>query len=167
MKTSRVRSAIGSTLLASTLAAALVAMSGNAIAENNSSGPGTMGGGMMMSDGDTKNMQEQMRKMQMQMDEIRKTTDPEKRDRLIDEHMQSMQEGMKMMRGMGGSMMHDMMMGGEMPSGKSMQGGGMSKSGDMMGRMNMMEERMDMMQMMMEQMAQSRQFERRNYGPQK
>ena len=80
-------------------------------------------------------MQEQMKKMQAQMSKINKTTDPKERQQLMQEHMHSMLDGMKEMRGMcgdmkkGGSMMHGEMMGGDM-----------------------MEKRMDMMQMMMEQM---------------
>jgi len=76
-------------------------------------------------------MQEKMKAMQVQMDKIGKTTDPEERQKLMLEHTQAMQENMKMMRGMGGMM-----------------------EGDMMQRHAMMEERMDMMQMMMEQMMQ-------------
>ncbi len=63
--------------------------------------------------------------------------------------MQTMQENMKMMRGMGGPMM----MGSGQSGGMMMDGkkGGMTE-GDMMKRHEMMEKRMDMMQMMMEQM---------------
>lgn len=49
-------------------------------------------------------MQEQMKKMQAQMEKIRKTTDPKERQKLMQQHMQSMNEGMKMMRGMCGDM---------------------------------------------------------------
>ena len=85
------------------------------------------------------------------MDKIRKTTDPKERQKLMQEHMQAMQENMKMMRGMGGPMMTG---GGE--HGSMMMGSkkdGMTE-GDMMKRHGMMENRMDMMQMMMEQMMQ-------------
>ena len=75
-------------------------------------------------------MQEKMKAMQAQMDEIRNTTDPKKRQKLMQEHMQ---ENMKAMHGMGG------------------QKGDM-KDGNMMKRHEMMEKRIDMMQMMMEQM---------------
>ena len=49
-------------------------------------------------------MQEQMKRMQDQMDRIHKTTDPKARQKLMQEHMQTMQEGMKMMGGMGAGM---------------------------------------------------------------
>ena len=87
-------------------------------------------------------MQEKMKAMQVQMDKIGKTTDPEERQKLMLEHTQAMQENMKMMRGMGGPMM----MGG--------QKGGAMMGGDPKQRQDMMEKRMDMMQMMMEQMMQ-------------
>ncbi|MBS0336220.1 MAG: hypothetical protein JSS40_05300 [Proteobacteria bacterium] len=76
---------------------------------------------------------EKMKAMQAQMDTIHIVTDPEVRQRL-------MQEGMKGMRGMGGPMMGGMPMDG--------------KKGEMMKHHAMMEKRMDMMQMMMEQMMQ-------------
>jgi hypothetical protein len=85
---------------------------------------------------------EKMKAMQAQMETIRIVTDPEVRQRLMQDHMQAMQDGMKDMRGMGGPMMHGGMMKGGM------------KDGEMMKRHAMMEERMDMMQMMMEQMMQ-------------
>jgi len=94
-----------------------------------------MGSGMM------ENMQAHMKKMMQQMQEIHKARDPDRRDRLTEEHMQSMQEGMKMMKGMGGGMM----MGKAKPTGA-----------DMPMRVDMMEQRMEMMQMMMDQMMQSR-----------
>ncbi len=86
-----------------------------------------MSGGMM------ENMQIHMKEMMQQMQELHKTRDPDKRDLLLEEHMQTMREGMKMMQGMGGGMM----------------------GGDMPGRMDMMEQRIEMMQMMMDQMMQS------------
>jgi hypothetical protein len=57
----------------------------------------------------TMGMEKRMAQMQEQMERIRKTADPKERQKLMQEHMQSMQEGMKMMRGMGGSMMMGMM----------------------------------------------------------
>ncbi|MCO6414517.1 MAG: hypothetical protein J5I92_17420 [Thiogranum sp.] len=87
-------------------------------------------------------MQARMQEMRQQMETIRNTEDPDKRDMLIDEHMKSMQESMNMMSGMGGGMM-----GGQQKEGKT--------GDDMMMRMNRMEQRMDMMQMMMDQMVQS------------
>jgi len=93
-------------------------------------------------------MQENMKKMQQQMEKLRATTDPKERQKLMQEHMQTMQENMKAMRGMGGPTMMGMM--GSKPSatGPGMMGGDPKQQQEMMGR------RMDMMQMMMEQMMQ-------------
>ena len=46
-------------------------------------------------------MDRQMEKMRDLMKRIHATQDPQERQRLMQEHMQAMQEGMKMMRGMG------------------------------------------------------------------
>jgi hypothetical protein len=70
------------------------------------------------------------------MDRMQKTTDPQERQKLMREHMQSMREGMGMMKGMGSGMM----------------------GGDPKHRQEMMGSRMDMMQMMMEQMMQHQQM---------
>lgn len=96
--------------------------------------------------GDQAGMQQGMKRMQDQMDRIRKTTDPKERQKLLDEHFQTMMENMKVMRGMGGSMM----MGGD-------QKGGPMK-GEAGGRAGSMEQRMEMMQMMMEHMMQREQM---------
>jgi hypothetical protein len=111
-------------------------------------GPATMGM-------DTQKMQELFKQMQAQMDKLRVTTDPAERQKLMQEHMATMQAVMKDMRGMGGPMM----MGGGM--GPGMMGGGpagKAPSGKPPAgadqRMQMMEQRMDMMQMMMDQMMQ-------------
>ena len=45
-------------------------------------------------------MQGRMQDMQVLMDRIRKTEDPQERERLMSEHMQSMQQAMTMMAGM-------------------------------------------------------------------
>ena len=103
--------------------------------------------GMQMDSKLQQQMIERMKTMQAQMDKIRQTTDPKERDKLFAEHMKSMQEGMQMMRGMGGGMMGGGMMGG------GQRGGGQSAQ--------MMEGRMDMMQMMMEQMMQHEQMMQR------
>src|SRR6266568_2477859 len=66
-------------------------------------------------------MQGHMKKMQDIMTRLQKTTDPAERKKLMEEHTKEMQEGMQMMRGMGGGMMQGMM------------GGGMN-SGGMMGQ---------------------------------
>ena len=129
--------------------------------------PAMAGGGMPM-------MQEHMQKMQAQMEEIHKTSDPDKRDKLIQSHMDSMNEMMKKMQGMhsgkpmmggpgmmGGS--KDGMMGGPgmmggskngMTGGPGMMGGSKGGMMEMMNRQQMMGRRMDMMQMMMDQMMQ-------------
>ncbi len=103
-------------------------------------------------DKEVSQMEQDMKNLQLQMDKIHKTTDPKARQKLMDAHMQAMQETMKAMRGMGGPMMkggckHDGMM-------MCAQKGGM-KEDDIMKNQEMMEHRLDMMQMMMEQMMQS------------
>jgi len=103
--------------------------------------------------------QEQMKKMMAQMDKIRQTKDPKERQRLMQEHMKTMQEGAQAMRGTGGGMMMNMMdcpmMGKKDDKGGAqscpMMGGATGKM-DTGKRVDMMEKRMDMMQMMMEQM---------------
>jgi len=107
-------------------------------------------GGMGMMD------EKQMAQMQEQMDRIRKTKDPKERQKLMDEHMRSMNEEMTMMRGMGGGMMMGMMGGKPGSMGPGMMGGGQGM--DPKQRQDMMEKRMDMMQMMMEQMMQHQQM---------
>lgn len=78
--------------------------------------------------------QADIEKMQQQMNEIARTTDPKQRLKLMQEHMRAMEANMKAMRAMGNA---------------SPKGGG-----DMQKRQDMMERRMDMMQDMMEQMMQ-------------
>jgi hypothetical protein len=104
---------------------------------------------------------ERMKTMQAQMEKIRQTTDPKEREKLLAEHMKSMQEGMQMMRGMGGGMMG--MMGGGMGAG---MGGGTTGSPRGSGPQSaqMMQDRMDMMQMMMEQMMQHDQMRQQTPG---
>lgn len=108
-------------------------------------------------------MKENARKMQTQLDKIGRTKNPQERQRLLQEHMQTMRENMMLGKGMMGDMMGCPMMK------DGMKGGGMMKDGMMkdgmmgggtapdaaMSRMNMMEKRMDMMQMMIEQMTKS------------
>ena len=83
------------------------------------------------------------------MEKCQATTDPKERQKLMQEHMSAMQDNMKMMHGMGGSMMT----GSGEHEGMPMAGkkAAMSEA-DMMQRHEMMAARMDMMQMMMEQM---------------
>ena len=99
-------------------------------------------------------IREEMNAMQAQMDRIRETTDANKRQKLMQEHMQAMQVNMNAMRSMGGPLMKGrgehgaiMMCGGK---------GGMT-DGDMTRCREMIEKRMDMMQMMMEQLIQREQ----------
>ena len=73
-------------------------------------------------------MRDHMQRMQEQMSKIAQTTDPQERQRLMQEHWQSMYQGMQTMRGMGwmfggGSMMGPGMMSGGMMSGGMMPGG--------------------------------------------
>mgnify|MGYP003482738879 CR=1 FL=1 len=92
-------------------------------------------------------IQAEMEKMQQQMDKIMATTDPKIRQKLLQEHMETMQSSMKAMRDMQGSSMK----GSAQPGGKSM---GSMKDKDMQNRQEMTETRMNMMQMMMDQMMQ-------------
>jgi hypothetical protein len=84
--------------------------------------------------------------MQEQMDRIRQTKDPKTREKLLQEHMQTMQKQMQDMRGMGGETMMEAM--GQ----KGGHGMGSESGMDPEARQRMMQDRMDMMQMMMEQM---------------
>ncbi|WP_426338604.1 hypothetical protein ACN9MZ_19500 [Pseudoduganella sp. S-14] len=101
---------------------------------------------------------EQMKKMVAQMEQIRATRDPKERERLMQQHLDSMHEGVRAMRPAGGGMMQmmgcQMMRGQDKASAQScpMTGGGHVKPAQAE-RMDMMEKRMDMMQMMMEQMV--------------
>ena len=111
-------------------------------------------------------MQENVRKMPAQLDRIAKAKSDEARHKAMAEHMQTMQENMKMAHDMKAGMMDcPMMEGGMMGKGgmAAMHGGMMGKGGmGMMAggaapaaapdRMQQMEKRIDMMQMMMEQM---------------
>ena len=100
-------------------------------------------------------MHSHMQTMQQQMKEIKATKDPEKRKALMQQHMQSMHEGMMMMGKMDGA------------QGKMSQGAMQEKKERMSGqqddaqcqrmqtmehRQEGMQERMKMMQMMMQQM---------------
>jgi 50S ribosomal subunit-associated GTPase HflX len=101
-------------------------------------------------------MQENVKKMQAQLDKIQKTKDPKARQKLLQEHMQTMRENMMLGKSMMPGMMDcAMMKDGMMGGGMGMMGGGEAGASPdaMMNRMNMMEKRMDMMQMMMEQMT--------------
>jgi hypothetical protein len=100
-------------------------------------------------------MQTKMKDMQAQMQKIRATTDPKERGKLMEAHMQAMQDCMGMMREQGKQMMP---MGGE-PGGGMAMGGDKSKAGgDMTKHRQMMEGRMGMLEMMMDQMLQHMQM---------
>ena len=113
----------------------------------------------MPMDAQMSQMHTNMTLMQSQMDTIHATTNPKERQKLMQAHMQTMQESMAMMRSMskptpmGGGQGGGMAMGGDKgkPGDKGMMGG------DMMKHHQMMEERMGMMQTMMEQMLQHQQ----------
>ncbi len=96
---------------------------------------------MAMSD-DMARMDTQTKMMQGMHDKMMAAKTPEERSKLMAEHMNTMQDGMKMMdgmAGMGGAGMGDM---------KGMQG----MTGEMGARHQMMEKRMEMMQAMMKMM---------------
>ena len=110
--------------------------------------PGQMGkmGAMDMS-----KMDAQMKKMREMHEKMAAAKTPEDRNKLMAEHMKTMQDGMKMMEGMGGAGM----------SGKSgmdgMKGMGDMKgmpgmSGEMGAHHQMMDKRMAMMESMMQMM---------------
>lgn len=91
--------------------------------------------------------------MQSQLEQMAKSKDPIQRQKLMQEHMQTMQENMMAGKSMMGGMMDcPMMKDGMMGGGMGMMGGkGASGGDDMMARrMEMMEKRIDMMQMMIQ-----------------
>ncbi|MCK9381371.1 MAG: hypothetical protein M0P95_09945 [Sulfuritalea sp.] len=100
-----------------------------------------------------KKMQDNVKKMPAQLDRIAKAKTDEARQKAMAEHMQTMQENMKMAHDMKAGMMDCPMMHGGMmgKGGMGMMGGGAAPA-DAPDRMQQMEKRMDMMQMMMEQM---------------
>ena len=72
-------------------------------------------------------LQETMKQMQAQMDKVRQTQDPQERQRLLQEHWNSMQAGMATMHGMWGPA------GAGCCAGGTGMGPGMMMSGPMMG----------------------------------
>ena len=96
----------------------------------------------------TQKMQENEKKMQAQLDKVRKTKDPAARQKLMMDYMQTMHENMML----GRSMMHGMMDCAMMKGGMMGEGDAGASPDAMTGRMNEMEKRMDSMEMMMEQM---------------
>ena len=93
---------------------------------------------------DMARMDTQMQAMQAMHDKMMAASTPDARNALMAEHMKTMQDGMAMMKGMGGKGMGGMGMTGADPK---------AKPADMAQRQRMMEQRMDMMQTMMEMMV--------------
>ena len=104
-------------------------------------------------------MQANMKEMQAEMEKIRATTDPKERQKLMQAHMQTMQDSMTMMLSMSKPMMDGGQAGGMAMGGDPAKAGdkGMM-SGDMMKHHRMMEDRMRMMEMMMQQMLEHEQM---------
>jgi len=100
-------------------------------------------------------MQANMKDMQAQMEKIRATTDPKERRKLMEAHMQAMQECMATMREQDKPMMA---MGGDQTGGMAMGGDKAKAGGDMMKHHQMMQSHMGTMEMMMEQMLQHMQM---------
>ena len=88
-------------------------------------------------------MQERMKAMREMHDKMMNAKTPAERQALMADHMKTMQDGMDMMKGMGGM--------GAMGAG---MGDGKGMPAEMAKRHQMMEGRMEMMQMMMEMMMQ-------------
>lgn len=78
--------------------------------------------------------QETFKKMQAEMEKIQQTQDPQQRQKLLQEHWNTMQNGMSMMNGMWGPGMMGCCGGGMMGNGH-MMGGGMMGGGMMGGHM--------------------------------
>ena len=133
----------------SMLAAAIVAcaLSAPVMSAQEPAAPAKPAMGMDM-DKQMSQMQENMKTMEQQMEKLRTTTDPQERQKLMQEHMQTRQKNMTAMRGMGGPTMG--MMGGK---------GGPMMNMDPKQREDFLQRRIDMMQMMMEQMMQHEQME--------
>ena len=93
-------------------------------------------------------MHTHMKMMKIQMQAIHDEKDPAKRKQLMQAHRQSMHEGMKMMRRMGGTGRMGMMHGDRQKTKNK------DRKINQHARMEHMEHRMDMMHMMMDQMMQ-------------
>jgi len=121
--------------------------------------PDNMAGGKKM-----EKMQEQMKTMRAQMEKIHAAANPQERRKLMEEHMQSMRDGMKTMGEMSGAKGKMGMMDKKKEGEPMMKEGGKEKEGMQMGMMmkrhKMMENRLDMMEMMMEQMMEHENAER-------
>ena len=94
--------------------------------------PGQMG---KMAAMDMSKMDAQMKKMREMHEKMAAAKTPEERNKLMAEHMKTMQDGMQMMGGMGG-----------------MAGTGMGDTKDMPAHHQMMDKRMAMMESMMQMM---------------
>ncbi|MEQ1591394.1 MAG: hypothetical protein ABL892_03290 [Thiobacillaceae bacterium] len=95
-------------------------------------------------------MQANTKRMQSQLEQMVKANDPNQRQKLMQEYMQTMHENMMAGGNMMGCPMMGQGMGMGMMGGAGKMGGGTGMSPDMMQqRMDMMERRMDMMQMNM------------------
>ena len=104
--------------------------------------PNPMGQKGQMGKMDMSKMDAQMKKMREMHEKMVAAKTPEERNKLMAEHMKTMQDGMEMMGGMGG------MGGAGMGDMKSMSG----MSADMPAHHQMMEKRMAMMESMMQMM---------------
>jgi len=108
----------------------------------------------MQMDTQMSQMQESMSAAQQQMDKFRATTDPKGRRKLMRDHMQTMQDSMKLMHDMEGPMM----MGGAQGSDMQMPPSKPMASAEMKTRHDMMQGHMQMMQMMLTLMVQQDQM---------
>ncbi len=150
MKTSILVAAIMSGALAAPFASAQdKSLSAPAVSAQKKSSPARQA---MRVDMDMSQMQENVNTMRQQMEKLQATTDPQERQKLLQAHMQTMQESMQAMHGMCGPMLM-----GDGQSGGAKSGHKHTTRGDMTQRQEIMEKRMDMMQMMMEQMMQHEQ----------
>jgi hypothetical protein len=92
-------------------------------------------------------MESRMQAMRALMERIQNTEDPEERQRLMDEHAKSMQQGMMLM----GDMMRGQAQGGQCAANDTACG--MQR---MQGQQDMLRQHMGMMQMMMQQMGKAK-----------
>jgi hypothetical protein len=146
---------LGSAILGCALSVSMV----SAVSAQEASAPAkpamgmNMGSGMEM-DKPMSRMHENMSAAQQQMDKFRGTTDPKQRRKLMREHMQTLQDSMKMMHSMEGPMT----MGGAQESGMQTPPGKPMASAEMKKHHDMMQGHMQMMQMLLEQMVQQDQM---------
>lgn len=111
-------------------------------------------------------VQDNLKKMQEQMDKLRQTQDPQVRQTLLQEHWTTMQNNMQMMHGMGTMGMMGCCAGGSMKGGHMMMGSPMMGWQDyskitpeqMKRRQYMMDRYMGMQQQMMDHMMQHQQY---------